>query len=86
MSLTLADVQLTSDWVTKWGRPDAWYGDTHKADGTLLEEAKGKPRVAYARWQPDALKPSDPVEALHITYTDGEVVKVPAEEFRKVAP
>ena len=86
MSLTLADVQLTSDWVTKWGRPDAWYGDTHKADGTLIEEAKGKPRVAYARWQPDALKPADPVEALVITYTDGQEVRVPAEEFRKVAP
>lgn len=82
MSVRLGDLALPADWRERYGRKDGWHGDTHSAAGVPIPEAQGKPRVQFVRWFPAALAPDDLVEELHITYTDGEVVKVPAEEIR----
>lgn len=82
MSVKLVDVSLPSDWLVRFGRKDAWHGDTHSPSGAPLPEALGKPRILHARWYPNAVAPDDVVEEIRITYSDGEVVRVPAEDLK----
>lgn len=81
MSVPMSRLQLPHDFRERFGRKDAWHGDTHTQDGKLIEAARGKPRLAQCLWYPAALVPSDPVDELHMIYDDGQVVKVPAENF-----
>lgn len=83
MSVALKELQVPADLKERYGRPDAWHGDTHDPSGKPLEAAKDKPRIVRAVWFPAAAQGDDLVEELHIIYDDGEVIKIPAEEFRR---
>lgn len=83
MSVELKDLQIPADLLERYGREDAWHGNTHKSNGEPIAEAKGKPRVVRSVWYPPAAQGDDLVDELHIQYDDGQVTKIPAEEFRR---
>lgn len=79
----LMDLEIPDDFAERFGRKDAHHGDTHSADGKPLEGIWDKPRVVRCAWSPPALLGGEMVEELQIFYSDGEVVRVPAEQLRR---